>query len=44
MPAVDDPPAFLRSLYDAAVQRALPAHNTAAFLPKPPDTSGPRRG
>ena len=31
-----DPRAFLRSLYDAAVQRALPAHNTAAFLPPPP--------
>jgi hydroxypyruvate reductase len=24
-------------LYDAAVQRALPAHNMAAFLPAPPD-------
>ena len=33
---VADPRAFLRSLYDAAVQRALPAHNTAAFLPPPP--------
>jgi glycerate 2-kinase len=33
--------AFLRSLYDAAVQRALPAHNAAAFLPPPPD---PQRG
>ncbi len=31
-----DPRAFLRSLYDAAVTRALPAHNTAAFLPLPP--------
>ncbi len=27
---------FLRSLYDVAVQRALPLHNTAAFLPLPP--------
>jgi glycerate 2-kinase len=27
---------FLRSLYDAAVQRALPAHNTARYLPQPP--------
>ncbi len=27
---------FLRQLYDAAVQRALPLHNTAAFLPPPP--------
>lgn len=33
---VADPRAFLRSLYDAAVQRALPLHNTAAFLPPPP--------
>jgi hydroxypyruvate reductase len=44
MPAPDDPRAFLRTLYDAAVQRALPAHNTAAFLPAPPDTAGPRKG
>ena len=36
-----DPRALLLALYDAAVQRALPAHNTAAFLPPPPD---PRRG
>ena len=36
MNAIDDPRAFLRALYDAAVQRALPAHNTAAFLPPPP--------
>ena len=36
MSALDDPRAFLRGLYDAAVQRALPAHNTAAFLPPPP--------
>lgn len=33
---VADPRAFLRSLYDAAVQRALPLHNTASFLPPPP--------
>ncbi len=39
-----DPRAFLRRLYDAAVQRALPAHNTAAHLPPAPDTGGPRRG
>jgi glycerate 2-kinase len=31
-----DPRGFLRSLYDAAVARALPAHNTGALLPKPP--------
>jgi len=36
MAPIDDPRAFLRQLYDAAVQRALPAHNTAAFLPAPP--------
>jgi hydroxypyruvate reductase len=30
------PREFLRSLYDAAVARALPAHNTAHFLPPPP--------
>ncbi|MDD5335882.1 MAG: glycerate kinase [Rhodoferax sp.] len=30
------PAAFLRSLYRAAVVRALPLHNTAAFLPPPP--------
>jgi hydroxypyruvate reductase len=41
MPHLGDPRAFLRTLYDAAVQRALPAHNTAAFLPAPPD---PARG
>ena len=40
-PIVADPRGFLRALYDAAVARALPAHNTAAFLPLPPD---PRRG
>ena len=30
------PREFLRALFDAAVSRALPAHNTAAFLPAPP--------
>ena len=33
---VRDPQAFLRQLFDAAVQRALPLHNTAACLPPPP--------
>ena len=32
----NDPRAFLQSLYAAAVQRALPAHNTAPFLPPAP--------
>lgn len=31
-----DPQVFLRQLYDAAVRRALPLHNTAAYLPAPP--------
>ena len=31
-----DPQSFLRQLYDAAVLRALPLHNTAAYLPLPP--------
>jgi glycerate 2-kinase len=31
-----NPRAFLRQLYDAAVQRALPMHNTAAYLPAVP--------
>jgi len=31
-----DPRGFLRSLYDAAVARALPAENTAGSLPEPP--------
>jgi hydroxypyruvate reductase len=31
-----NPSAFLRALYDAAVERALPAHTTAAHLPAPP--------
>ncbi|KPF48027.1 hydroxypyruvate reductase [beta proteobacterium AAP121] len=42
--ALNDPRAFLRRLYDSAVQRALPALNTATHLPVPPDTEGPRRG
>ncbi|HJV59651.1 MAG TPA: glycerate kinase [Albitalea sp.] len=32
----DDPRAFLRLLYDAAVARALPAHTLGAHLPSPP--------
>jgi hydroxypyruvate reductase len=32
----DDPRTLLRHLYDVAVQRALPLHNTAAHLPAPP--------
>jgi glycerate 2-kinase len=40
-PGVNDPRALLRRLYDAAVQRALPAHVMAAHLPSPPD---PARG
>jgi glycerate 2-kinase len=31
-----DPRRFLEHLYHAAVRRALPLHNTAAFLPPPP--------
>jgi glycerate 2-kinase len=31
-----DPQTALRHLYDVAVQRALPLHNTAAYLPAPP--------
>jgi hydroxypyruvate reductase len=31
-----DPQSFLCQLYDTAVRRALPLHNTAAYLPKPP--------
>ena len=31
-----DPQTILRHLYDVAVQRALPLHNTAAHLPTPP--------
>ncbi len=32
----EKPAAFLRHLYDVAVRRALPLHNTAAWLPSPP--------
>jgi hydroxypyruvate reductase len=39
-----DPRGFLRALFNAAVQRAQPAHTTAAFLPPPPDITGPRQG
>ncbi len=35
-PDLNDPRALLRHLYDVAVQRALPLHNTAAYLPSPP--------
>ncbi|MCW5654459.1 glycerate kinase [Hydrogenophaga sp.] len=35
-PCLNDPRALLRQLYDVAVRRALPLHNTAAFLPPPP--------
>jgi glycerate 2-kinase len=35
-PTVQNPRALLRHLYDVAVQRALPLHNTAAHLPAPP--------
>jgi len=35
-PSLDDPRALLRHLFDVAVQRALPLHNTAAHLPQPP--------
>ncbi len=34
--SLDNPRALLRHLYDVAVQRALPLHNTAAHLPPPP--------
>jgi glycerate 2-kinase len=34
--ALSDPTTFLRSLYDAAVARALPMQVTAAHLPPPP--------
>ena len=33
---MDQPLAFLRGLYEVAVQRALPLHNMAAHLPPPP--------
>ena len=32
----NEPRAFLEHLYRAAVRRALPLHNTAPFLPRPP--------
>ena len=35
-PTLENPRALLRHLYDVAVQRALPLHNTAAHLPAPP--------
>lgn len=35
-PSLENPRALLRHLYDVAVQRALPLHNTAAHLPAPP--------
>ena len=38
---IQDPRAFLRALYAAAVARALPAQVMAAYLPTPPD---PTRG
>ncbi|MDP3225284.1 MAG: DUF4147 domain-containing protein, partial [Rubrivivax sp.] len=41
MAASIEPRSLLQAMYDAAVQRALPAHNTAAFLPAPPD---PKKG
>ncbi|MBK9135006.1 MAG: glycerate kinase [Betaproteobacteria bacterium] len=34
--AAEEPRRFLRALYDRAVQRALPAHSLAAWLPAPP--------
>ena len=37
MTGLHDPRAWLRSLFDAAVQRALPEQNTASYLPAPPD-------
>ncbi|NMM19990.1 MAG: glycerate kinase [Rhodoferax sp.] len=36
MNPVTHPREFLEHLYDVAVRRALPLHNTAAFLPPPP--------
>ncbi len=36
MSSVSDPRRLLRALYDAAVARALPSQNLAAFLPAPP--------
>ncbi|HPW82948.1 MAG TPA: glycerate kinase [Rhodoferax sp.] len=36
MNPTQNPLGFLQHLYDVAVRRALPLHNTAAFLPPPP--------
>ena len=36
MNPTQNPLGFLQHLYDVAVRRALPLHNTAAFLPSPP--------
>jgi hydroxypyruvate reductase len=41
LPDSDEPFVLLRALYQAAVQRALPLHNTAPWLPEPPH---PARG
>ena len=35
-PSTENPRALLRHLFNAAVERALPLHNTAAHLPPPP--------
>lgn len=35
-PTIDNPRTLLRHLFDVAVQRALPLHNTATHLPPPP--------
>ena len=37
--AATEPRAFLEYLFDAAVMRALPWHNTAAHLPQPPSAA-----
>lgn len=36
-----DPAGFLKALFQVAIQRALPLHNTLAHLPAPPD---PKKG
>ena len=36
-----DPSGFLKALFQVAIQRALPLHNTLAHLPAPPD---PKKG
>jgi glycerate 2-kinase len=38
-PTLDDPGRLLRTLFQCAVDRALPAHGMAAQLPRPPDPS-----